>query len=267
MFGFFFGFTLGVTLGLLCTSSVFFRETLLLQLIALLCHSLTITVIAKSAECSCSLYILLLLHQVVSIGVSGTVDGLDLVVAGLQALGSLLVACDSRQAALYSLHICHSTSSTQRLHGFIILLLQTVLLITFLDRFVVALQRSLKLFIRKAQCLGVVSAAFNGLGLILQVAFLSDLQFGHQLADISPGILEVLIQRLLAEIIGFFPLAILQRHESTAKQRLHIGFHRGIHDDGRHGLLSCSRLIIPGNLLDAPDQILHEAQFAHILRL
>ena len=252
---------------MLCTSRVFFRETLPLQLITLLCHSLTITVIAKSAECGCSLYVLPLLHQVVGIGVSSTVDGLDLVVASLQALCSLLVACDSGETALYSLHISHSTSSTQRLHGFIVLLLQTVLLITFLDRFVVALQRSLKFFIRKAQCLGIVSAAFNGLRLILQIAFLSDLQFGHQLADISPGILEVLIQRLLAEIIGFLPLAILQRHESTAKQRLQIGFHGGIHDDGRHGLLSCSRFFIPGNLFDAPDQILHEAQFAHILRL
>ena len=266
-FGLFLCTTFIEALLFLRTCSSLFRKTLLFQLIALLCHRLAITVIADGSECSCSLYILLLLHQVVGTGVSSTVDGLDLVVASLQALCSLLVACDSGETALYSLHICHSTRGIERLHGFIVLTLLAILLIAFLDCFVVALQRSLKLFICKAQCLRIVSAAFNWLGLVLQVAFLADLQFGHQLTDIGTGIACIDIQRLLAEIICLGPLAILQSHEGTIQQCSSIASICSGRCLNNYRLLSCRRFLLTGDLLDTVDQILHEAQLAHILSL
>ena len=92
----------------------------------------------------------------------------------------------------------------------------------------------------------------------------------QKLAHIRFGVLRVKVQCLFKELIGLSPLVIDERHVAALNQSGQVRIHhrRG----GRGGLLDNNLrlfglLLRAQHLLNAAQQILHEADFAHILAL
>ena len=92
---------------------------------------------------------------------------------------------------------------------------------------------------------------------------------GQELAHVGLGHLRVQVQRLLEEISRALPLAVRQGHFAPLDQRGQAGVR---HRRGGRGLLHDylrlhRRLLRVQHLADASQQILHEADFAHVLAL
>ena len=78
-----------------------------------------------------------------------------------------------------------------------------------------------------------------------------------------------MIEYLLKELIRLAPLAVLQRHIAALEQGLHVAaalvmYHDGLFDRFFRSLLRLARV---DHLFDAPDQILHKADLAHVVAL
>ena len=78
-----------------------------------------------------------------------------------------------------------------------------------------------------------------------------------------------MIEYLLKELIRLAPLAVLQRHIAALEQGLHVAaalvmYHDGLFDRLCHSLLRLARV---DHFFDATDQILHEADLAHVVAL
>ena len=101
---------------------------------------------------------------------------------------------------------------------------------------------------------------FNGFGPL----------FRQELAHVRFGVLRVKVQCLFKELIGLSPLVIDERHVAALNQSGQVRIH---HRRGGRGRLLDNNLRLFGlllraqHLLNAAQQILHEADFAHILAL
>ena len=100
--------------------------------------------------------------------------------------------------------------------------------------------------------------------MVLQILLFANLQLRHQLAQPGARVLRLEVQRLFAELVRLGKIAVLQRHECPPHQRRSAG-RRGGHRLLYDGL--GFRRFLRRQLLDAANQILHESQLAHILRL
>ena len=102
--------------------------------------------------------------------------------------------------------------------------------------------------------------------------------FCQELAHIRFGVLRVAIQHAVKKLIGFFPVAVGERHIAALEQRRRVRFaaDRNIllhhllnnlrHIDAR-ALRLALLLFAADDLFNAAQQILHRADLAHILRL
>ena len=102
--------------------------------------------------------------------------------------------------------------------------------------------------------------------------------FCQELAHIRFGVLRVAIQHAVKKLIGFFPVAVGERHIAALEQRRRVGFAAG-GDVLPHHLLNNLRhinacalrlallLFAADDLFNAAQQILHRADLAHILCL
>ena len=100
----------------------------------------------------------------------------------------------------------------------------------------------------------------------------------QELAHIRFGVLCVAVQHAVKKLIGFFPVAVGERHIAALEQRRRVGFaaDRNIllhhllnnlrHIDAR-ALRLALLLFAADDLFNAAQQILHRADLAHILRL
>ena len=101
---------------------------------------------------------------------------------------------------------------------------------------------------------------------------------GQELAHIRFGVFRVAIQHAVKKLIGFFPIAVGERHIAALEQRRRVGFaadrnillhhllNNLLHIDAR-ALQLAFFLFAADDLFNAAQQILHRADLAHILRL
>ena len=242
------------------------RRQLLLQLVALRRGSLAVPVVAQFAECRRCLCVLFLLHQPVCRLVGDPAEGFYLCVARGNALRRVGVAMQFFHLRPDMADFLHRRGIMQLHHCQLVCFLHFGLCLALLDCIVRVGQLLFQRLVRKAKRLLVVAALLQRQRRTRQIAFPADSHLRHQLAQIGAGVLEVLIQRLFAEVIRFLPFAVLQRHKCAPNQRLHIRLQRCFHLL-HNNLLRRVRLIFARQLLDAVNQILHEAQLAHVLRL
>ena len=141
--------------------------------------------------------------------------------------------------------------------------LQTGVFVAFIDIADAAAQLVGQRVVGKAQGFFVISVPVKGRGAVAQSCLCPDAQLGHQLAEIGAGALRLEVEHLLAVGVGLVPLAVLEEHERPLEQRRAPRLRHGRLGLRRGGL----RRFGCGELLDAADQILHEAQLGHILRL
>ena len=262
--GFLPGAAFGVLPGLQGVGLRDFRLTLGFQLVALHGGSLAVPVAAQGAEGCCGLPVLLLRHEGVGPVIGGGAEGFQLFVAPAEALGSVRIIAQRGDAGLHPFDSLHRAGTIKQRHGGGILGGLLPLPVALDDGLVPARQLRLQRLVGEAQGLLVMAVGRKGPGLPGQVGLAAHMQLGHQLAQIGAGVLEVQVQRLLAELVRLAPLAVLQSHERPPQQGLHVGRCAiALHHHGGRGL----RGLRPGQFADAVDQILHEAQLAHVLGL
>ena len=126
----------------------------------------------------------------------------------------------------------------------------------------IVLQRVAKRLVAEPHHLLVVVGLVKRLLLVRQCLLPADVQFRHQLAQIRLRVFGVEVKHLFAVLVGTAPIAVLQEDEGAFQQGRSVGgsllYHHGFFGRGLVGFRQ---------LLDAADQILHEAQLRHILRL
>ena len=118
--------------------------------------------------------------------------------------------------------------------------------------------------VTEAHSLLEAAAAVKGLGAVGEPGLLSDVQLRHQLSEIRLRVSRIGIQNPLTIFICTLPVAVLQKHKGAIQQCRQICI-AAAHD---HTLLD-RRLgrVRLRDLLDAADQVLHEAELRHILFL
>ena len=119
---------------------------------------------------------------------------------------------------------------------------------------------------RKANRLLPVAAHVHAVIQRAKVAFLAAARFGAHLAHVGLGALRVNVQHAVVVFARTRGVAVLQEQRGTLEQARHarrIGFHRrSLH---AHHLRRARRLL--HHLLHPAQQVLHEADFAHVLTL
>ena len=119
---------------------------------------------------------------------------------------------------------------------------------------------------RKANRLLPVAAHVHAVIQRAKVAFLAAARFSAHLAHVGLGALRVDVQHAVVVFARTRGVAVLQEQRGTLEQARHarrIGFHRrSLH---AHPLRRARRLL--HHLLHPAQQILHEADFAHVLTL
>ena len=119
-----------------------------------------------------------------------------------------------------------------------------------------------KCLVAEAKNLSVIVLVIKGNFTILKFIHLVSFQLRHQLAQIRLRALWIDIQHLLAILVGIAPIAVLQEDESSFQQGCSIGGGLLHH----HSFLG-GGFVALRQLPDTADQILHKAEFRHILRL
>ncbi len=89
-----------------------------------------------------------------------------------------------------------------------------------------------------------------------------NLQFRHQLAEICLSILRILVKHFLTVRISFVPVAVFKEHEGAFQERVDAA--TAVDHNRLTYVCGCA---VGRNLLDAPDQVLHEPELRNILRL
>ena len=119
---------------------------------------------------------------------------------------------------------------------------------------------------RKANRLLPVAAHVHAVIQRAKVAFLAAARFSAHLAHVGFGALRVNVQHAVVVFARTRGVAVLQEQRGTLEQARHarrIGFHRrSLH---AHPLRRARRLL--HHLLNPAQQVLHEADFAHVLTL
>ena len=128
-----------------------------------------------------------------------------------------------------------------------------------------------RLIFLTGQCFLLRRRAVRGfLAIALRIILRGSLLFAAQeFSQVCLRALRVLIQDLLKKFVSLTPLAVLQRHIAALEQRLHVAaalvmYHDGLLDRFFRSLLRLARV---DHFFDATDQILHEADLAHIIAL
>ena len=137
------------------------------------------------------------------------------------------------------------------------------MLVALVDMGDIAFQCFNQLRLGKAQNFIIVAAAVKRLSAILQVLHAARTALRHELAEIRPRVLRILIQHLFAVFVRLAPVAVLEEHESSLQKRIYVYIAA---DSNRLFDLRLGRAG-RNNLLNAADKILHEAELRHILRL
>ena len=122
----------------------------------------------------------------------------------------------------------------------------------------------LELLVAEAQYLSIVLSAVKRLGAIRQLPAGPHLQVCHQLAEISLRVPRVDIENFFAIDVCVLPFAVFKEKERSFKKRGNVSVSRA---DDNGFFDSRLRFIRLGNLLDAADKILHEAELRHVLCL
>ena len=170
--------------------------------------------------------------------------------------GNAPKAISSRTVGILRIRAAHCV------YGIVVYSGQTGVLVAVVNVGDIALQRTAKCLVAEADDFSEIIAVIKRFITIGKLLLFSDPQIRHQLSQIRLRALWIDIQHLFAILVGIAPIAVLQEDEGAFQQGRGVGgsllYHHGFFGRGLVGFRQ---------LLDATDQVLHEAQLGHILRL
>ena len=84
----------------------------------------------------------------------------------------------------------------------------------------------------EAEDLFIIVIVIEGIFTVFQVGSVFDAELCHKLGEVGFAIFGVLVEHLLAEIVGAVKFAVLQSHKGSFEQRVGVGACAAVSDDG-----------------------------------
>ena len=117
--------------------------------------------------------------------------------------------------------------------------------------------------VAETENLSIILLIIKRFGAISKLLAVSYLQIGHQFTEVSDCVPGIDIEYLFTINVGILPFAVLQEKKNSFQKRSYICI-----APGADRFLNCLlRFVRFSDLLYAADQILHEAEPGHVLRL
>ena len=141
---------------------------------------------------------------------------------------------------------------------------QTGVFVAFIDMGNIAAHFGFEFLITETNHFSVVFSIVKGLGTIRQLLAGSNLQISHQLAEVCLCVLGIYIEDFFTINVSVLPFSVFEKKIRSFQKGSNIR----VAAANDNGLLDrCFRFVGYCNLLYSTYQILHEAEFRHILRL